>query len=75
MSKIMLSVTGIINGRGSSKYRWVSGLTKAERDHVKSGGIVLIRDTCKHYMCTPFKRVTYFNGRYSHKNYYGEYNG
>ena len=53
--RIMVSESGEIHGMGSQPYRWVSKLTKSERDHVRAGGIVLIRDTNTHYMATDFK--------------------
>jgi len=70
--RIMVSESGEIHGMGSQPYRWVSKLTKSERDHVRAGGIVLIRDTNTHYMATDFKRVTLYNGKFSYRNYYPE---
>lgn len=68
----LISETGVINGRGCDKYKWVSNLTKEERELVKNGGLVLIPDNNSHRATTPFKKVTYYNGRYSHKNFYGD---
>jgi len=69
--KHIISNSGIINGRGSDRYRWVSALSAEEREEVrrgKSGAIVLIRDTNPRSGCA-FKRVTYYGGRYGHCNY------
>lgn len=70
--RAIISETGIIHGRGCDKFKWVSGLTSEERETVKGGGIVLIRDDCGHHATTEFKRVIHKNGRYYHRNYYGE---
>lgn len=69
-AQVIISETGKIHGRGSEPYKWVSGLTKSEREAVKRGETVLIYDGNKHPMCTEYKQVTYHNGRYGHKNYY-----
>ena len=66
--KKLISKTGIINGRGSDRYKWISNLTKEEREHVRSGGIVLVPDDNERSGCD-YKRVTYFNGKYGHCNY------
>ena len=70
-ANVIISETGKINGRGSMPYKWVSGLTKSERDAVKNGKTVLIADDNDHPMCTPFKQVIFSHGRFSHRNYYG----
>jgi len=67
---IILSRTAEIHGRGSDPYKWVSRLTETERRHVRTGGLVLIRDTNPHPACSAFKKVVYRNGRYYHRNYY-----
>ena len=67
---IMISETGQIHGRGSKRYRWVSYLSPQEREHVKAGGTVLIKDNHRTYHNqTEYKQVTYYNGRYGHCNY------
>lgn len=66
----MIAKNGKINGRGKM-YRWVSGLTANERAAVRAGKTVLIEDGNPHYLCTPYKVVTYHNGRYAFRNYYG----
>jgi len=52
-------------------WKWVSGLTKSEREAVKNGETVLIYDGNEHPMCTEYKQVVYKNGRYTHRNFYG----
>ena len=64
----IISTTGQIHGRGQDKYRWVSGLTKDEREAVKSGKLVLIFDTNPYSGCE-YKKVIYYNGRFSHCNH------
>jgi hypothetical protein len=66
---IMISSTGTIHGRGSDIHKWVSGLTAEEREHCRSGGLVLIRDRNPHPATTEYKRVVYWQGKYSHRNY------
>ena len=66
-----ISQTGVIHGRGSDKFKWVSGLSAAERAECRSGGIVLIRDTNRHPATASFKRVEFRAGRYIHRNYQG----
>lgn len=64
----MISETGRIHGRGSMPFKWVSGLTPAEREHVQNGGIVLVQDTSAHtHMQCGWKRVTYSCGHYNHR--------
>lgn len=69
--KPVISQTGTIHGRGSMPYRWVSGLTATERALVRDGGTVLVRDENQHYMCTPYKMVTFYRGHYGHRNWEG----
>ena len=68
--KILISKTGKINGRGSDKYKWVSFLSKNERDAVRKGEVVLIEDTNTHYATTKYKQVYFASNRFSHRNYY-----
>tara|TARA_R110002020_G_scaffold56674_4_gene156632 strand:+ start:952 stop:1173 length:222 start_codon:yes stop_codon:yes gene_type:complete len=69
--KQIISKTGIINGRGS-KFRWVNGLTGEERRAVREGGTVLVKDDNDHHTTTSYKLVTFYEGKYSHRNFYGE---
>lgn len=75
---IIVSQTGIIHGRGTDSYKWVSGLTPAERQHVRNNtAIVLIPDDNPNPMCTPYKQVLCYHRFkrgccYYHRNYYGE---
>lgn len=67
--KIIVSKTGEIHGRGSDPWKWVSRLTDEERRAVRENtAIVLVPDDNGHHMTTPFKRVKFYRGRYSHKN-------
>ena len=68
--KILISKTGKINGRGSDKYKWVSFLSKNERDAVRNGLTVLIEDTNPHHSTTKYKKVYLASNRFSHRNYY-----
>lgn len=65
---IIISETGEIHGRGSMPHKWVSHLSKTEREHVKNGGSVLICDKEAHHntQCG-WKQVIYRNGRYFHR--------
>jgi len=67
-----ISTTGEIKGRGSNKYKWVSGLTDPEREAVRRGDTVLVKDSSGHHMATAYKQVTHYKGKYGHRNYYGE---
>jgi hypothetical protein len=70
---MIISETGEIHGRGSHQFRWVSRLTQLEREAVQAGVVVLIRDPLYPGRgTTEFKRVTYWRGKYGHRNYYGE---
>lgn len=67
-SKIIISKTGVINGRGSMRYKWVSGLTAEERKIVRDDGVVLIEDVeAHHHTQCGWKQVTYWNGKYYHR--------
>jgi len=68
--KPIISQTGEIHGRGSDPFKWVSGLTDAERQAVRDGRVVLVRDDNQHPATTAFKRVMFRHGRYYHRNYY-----
>ena len=65
---MIISTTATIKGRGQV-YRWISGLTRGERNAVRQGETVLVPDSNTHYTCTPYKEVTYHSGRYSYRNY------
>jgi len=71
---MIISTTGVINGRGSDIYKYVSGLTADERRAARNGELVLVPDGNTHPACTPYKRVL-FNPRYNvyqHRCYHGE---
>ena len=69
---MIISTTAVIHGRGSSKFKWVSDLTKEERDAVHRGELVLVRDHNSHPSTTEYKQGAYNYGQYRHSNYYGE---
>jgi hypothetical protein len=58
------SRTALKHGWGTAPWRWVSGLTPAERRAVKNGGIVFFRFIAWHWSQTGVKVVTYRNERY-----------
>jgi hypothetical protein len=61
----MFSDTGRQHGWGSDPYKWVSGLTKLERETVRNGGIVLITHGVSiHGGNPPYRQVIYRDGRY-----------
>lgn len=70
--KPIISTTGKINGRGSDRYKWISGLTDSEREAARRGDLVLVKDSSGHYMSTLYKKVKYYAGKYEHRNYHGE---
>jgi len=70
--KPIISTTGKINGRGSDIYKWISGLTDSEREAARRGDLVLVKDSSDHYMSTGYKKVKFYDGKYEHRNYYGE---
>lgn len=70
--KPIISTTAVIHGRGKHRFKWVSHLTKQEREAVHRGELVLIRDRNAHHATTEYKQVSYSYGKYTHRNYYGE---
>lgn len=71
---MIISTTAVIHGRGKNRFKWVSGLTEQERDAVRRGELVLVRDHNTHHTTTEYKQVSYNYGKYQHRNYYGEVN-
>jgi len=71
MSEILLSKTGIINHYGKARFKWVSGLTKEERNHVRNGGVVLVGIPLPMQARSKarYKKVTFYHGRYGHRNW------
>lgn len=67
--KYYLSETGVIQGRGTQPWKYVSHLSDEERAAVKDGsGIVLIRDyQAFHYTQSGYKQVFFMSGRYVHR--------
>ena len=53
----MESHTAVKHGWGSSPYRWVSGLTQAERDAVQAGHMVWFEIEPTHYTQSGYKVV------------------
>lgn len=68
----MISKTGIIHGSGSDRYKWVSNLTKEEREFVRNGGLVLIEIHEPKQNQTQYKQVTCYSGKFGHRNYKGD---
>lgn len=64
MSTPIQSLTAVKHGWGRDSYRWVSGLTKCERQAVKDGVLVWFAIKPWHYMQSGYKVVTYKRGRY-----------
>jgi hypothetical protein len=59
MAEMIFSTTGRKHGSGSDWYRWVSGLSKFEREAVKSGKTVVIDGAPTHGGNLPVRKVTY----------------
>jgi hypothetical protein len=55
--RIKLSKTAVKHGGGSFPFRWVSGLTKTEREMVKKGKQVGFESPKHHYSQSGFKMV------------------
>ena len=77
MTYPIFSPTGVPRGKGSDKYRYVSSLTKLEKQAVLNGKTVLVKCPWTHHLSTPYKEVTAWKtlgGKqyFSHKNYYGK---
>lgn len=71
-AKIIFSKTGEVHGYGSEPYKWVSRLTKAERDAVKNGETVIVEADRKsgggNGTGTYYRQVTYNPGYgYGHR--------
>lgn len=67
--KPIISSTGIIHGRGRSRFKWVSNLTDNEREAVRRGELVLVRDENNHHSTTKYKQVLYRCRKYTHRNF------
>ena len=69
MNAIIVSRSGVGHGWGSDWWKWVSGLTDAERAAVRAGDIVLITD-CPEAggsYGTTVRQVVFVAGRYIHR--------
>lgn len=71
-AQIIFSETGEVHGYGSEKYKWVSKLTKAERDAVQAGKTVIVEASRKsgggNGTGTYYRQVTYTPGYgYGHR--------
>lgn len=69
MSKVIVSSTGVINGRGTAPWKWVSGLSDEERAHVRNGtALVFIRDyNAHHHTQSGWKVVLWVGRKYVHR--------
>jgi hypothetical protein len=66
-TKTIISETGKAHGFGSDPWKWVSGLSDAEREHVKNGTAIVLVDGAPGYAGTTIRRVLYSRGRYIHR--------
>lgn len=68
--EIIISQTAKAHGFGSSKYKWVSGLTKTEQNHVKNGTAIVIVKNCPGHINgvsgIKFRKVIYDSFGYKH---------
>ena len=69
---VLFSESGVVNGYGSEKYKWVSGLSKPEREAVKAGHVVIVEAARKsgggNGTGTYYRQVTYTPGHgYGHR--------
>lgn len=65
---VLISGNAMINGHGSQPWKWVSGLSAAERAAVRAGGLVFVRDyTAHHYTQSGWKVVLYGGKKYYHR--------
>ena len=55
--EIIISRTGRQNGAGSDPYKWVSGLTAAEREHTRHGTALVVVTGCPTHAGNPPYRV------------------
>jgi hypothetical protein len=69
MNAIIVSTSGVGHGWGSDPWKWVSGLTAAERAAVRAGDIVLITDCPRAggSYGTTVRQVVIAGGRFSHR--------
>lgn len=66
--RVIRSSTGVIHGRGSGPWKWVSGLTPRERVAVRMGWLVWIRDKeAWHHNQSGIKVVLFRSGKYFHR--------
>lgn len=66
---IVVSKNGVVNGRGTAPWKWVSSLSDSERAHVRAGtALVIIRDyQAYHYTQSGYKVVGYVGKKYVHR--------
>lgn len=69
---VIFSESGVVNGYGSERYKWVSKLTTAEREAVKAGNVVIVEGSRPsgggNGTGTYYRQVTYTPGYgYSHR--------
>ena len=71
-ARIIISKTGQLHGFGTDKYKWVSRLTKEEREAVRNNETVLIKMRGKiAHNQTQYKKVIVAGRGFSHRNFYG----
>lgn len=69
---VIFSGSGKVNGYGSERYKWVSGLTKEEQAAVKAGNVVIVEGSRPsgggNGTGTYYREVTYAQGYgYGHR--------
>jgi hypothetical protein len=70
MPKIIIDRNATIHGRGSDRFKWVSGLSQESRTALRDGSdtIVLIPDNNPHYTCSQYKQVFRYGNKFYHRN-------
>lgn len=67
---VVFSDSGVCHGYGSDRYKWVSGLSKDEREMVKNKTGVVIVEAARRSggnTGTYYREVTYESGRYGRR--------
>ena len=64
---VIVSTTGKLQGFGRDIYKWVSYLTRAERQAVREGELVVIWGAPTHGGNPPYRKVVFQDGRFVHR--------
>lgn len=67
--QVVISKNGVINGRGTAPWKWVSNLSESERAHVRNGTAwVFVRDyQAHHHLQSGWKVVLWLGRKYVHR--------